>query len=50
MELLPLVTWDEIDVTADLVALGSHVMQQPAPGMDLLAAVPPLRPGCSDYI
>jgi hypothetical protein len=50
MELLPLVTWVEIDVTADLVALESHVLQKPSPGMDLMAAVPPLRPGCLNFI
>lgn len=50
MEKFPSVTWFEIDFFADSVALESIVTQQPAPGMGLLAAVLPLRPGYSDYL
>jgi len=50
MELLPPVTWVGIGVTANFVGLESYVLQQPTPGMDFLAAVPPLRPGFSDFI
>lgn len=50
MELLPPVTWVGIGVSAGFVGLESYVLQQPTPGMDFLAAVPPLRPGCLDFI
>lgn len=43
MELLPLVTWFGLRVTAVTVALEAYVTQQPSPRMDLLAALPPLR-------
>ena len=50
MELLPPVTWFGIVATADFLVFESDVLQQPAPGTNVLAAVPPLRPGFSDHL
>lgn len=51
MELFPPVTWFGLtDATDVLVMFESDVTRQPAPGMNFLAAVPPLRPGFPDHL
>lgn len=53
MELFPPVTWfDAFTAVTDVLVnkFESDVTRQPAPGMNFLAAVPPLRPGFPDHL
>jgi hypothetical protein len=53
MELFRPVTWfDAFTAVTDVLVkkFESDVTRQPAPGMNFLAAVPPLRPGFPDHL